>query len=114
MAATLAKVKALQPDILVVSGHAKGATLVTRQMEEMRVDVPMLAITHCDSADIIGNFGAAAATVLAATPLVDSIDRWTGGEAWIPEAFSLAQLDRAVRESGRRAADRQSLSLRRG
>jgi len=67
MAATLAKVKALQPDILVVSGHAKGAALVIRQMEEMRVEVPMLAITHCDSADVIGKFGAAAEYTLCAS-----------------------------------------------
>ena len=57
MAATLAKTKALKPDILVVSGHSKGAALAIRQVEEMRVDVPMLAITHCDSADVIGKFG---------------------------------------------------------
>lgn len=67
MAATLAKTKALDPDILVVSGHAKGAALVIRQMEEMRVEAPMLAITHCDSADIIGKFGAAAEYTLCAS-----------------------------------------------
>ena len=67
MAATLAKVKALKPDILVVSGHDKGASLAIRQIEEMRVDVPMLALTHCDSADIIGNFGAAAEYTLCSS-----------------------------------------------
>lgn len=67
MAATLAKVKALKPDVLVVSGHDKGAALAIRQMEEMRVDVPMLALTHCDSADIIGNFGAAAEYTLCSS-----------------------------------------------
>ncbi len=67
MAATLAKAKALKPDILVVSGHSKGAALAIRQVEEMRVDVPMLAITHCDSADVIGMFGAAAEYTLCAS-----------------------------------------------
>ena len=67
MAATLAKTKALKPDILVVSGHSKGAALVIRQVEEMRVDVPMLAITHCDSADVIGKFGAASEYTLCAS-----------------------------------------------
>ena len=67
MAATLAKVKALKPDVLVVSGHDKGAALAIRQIEEMRVDVPMLALTHCDSADIIGNFGAAAEYTLCSS-----------------------------------------------
>jgi branched-chain amino acid transport system substrate-binding protein len=52
MSATLAKVKALKPDILVVSGHDKGATLAVRQVAQQRVYVPMLALTHCDSARI--------------------------------------------------------------
>jgi branched-chain amino acid transport system substrate-binding protein len=52
MSATLAKVKALNPDILVVSGHDKGADLAVRQVGEERVYVPMLALTHCDSAQI--------------------------------------------------------------
>ena len=66
MAATLTKTKALKPDLLVVSGHAKGAALAVRQVSEMKVDVPMLAMTHCDSADIIGKFGAAAEGTLCA------------------------------------------------
>lgn len=52
MAATLTKVKAVRPDLLVVSGHAKGATLVARQTSEMRVDVPLVATTHCDAAKL--------------------------------------------------------------
>lgn len=67
MAATLTKTKALKPDLLVVSGHAKGAALAIRQVSEMKVDVPMLAMTHCDSADIIGKFGAAAEGTLCAS-----------------------------------------------
>jgi branched-chain amino acid transport system substrate-binding protein len=60
MTATLTKVKALKPDILVVSGHEKGAVLAVRQVAELRVDVPMLALTHCDSAQITKKFGKAA------------------------------------------------------
>ncbi|HEY7945667.1 MAG: amino acid ABC transporter substrate-binding protein [Burkholderiales bacterium] len=60
MAATLTKVKALKPDILVVSGHEKGAVLAVRQVAELKVDVPMLALTHCDSAQITQKFGKAA------------------------------------------------------
>ncbi len=56
MAATLTKVKALKPDVLVVSGHAKGAALAVRQVADMKVDVPMLAVTHCDSARVIEKF----------------------------------------------------------
>lgn len=46
MTATLTKVKALRPDLLVVSGHSKGAALAIRQISDMKVDVPMLAMTH--------------------------------------------------------------------
>lgn len=67
MAATLTKVKALKPDLLVVSGHAKGAALAIRQLSDMKVNVPMLAMTHCDSADVIGKFAAAAEYTLCAS-----------------------------------------------
>jgi len=67
MSATLTKVKALKPDLLVVSGHAKGAALAIRQIADMKVNVPMLAMTHCDSADIIGKFGKAAEYALCAS-----------------------------------------------
>lgn len=60
MSATLAKVRALKPDILVVSGHAKGAALAVRQVAQQRVYVPMLALTHCDSAQIAEKYHAAA------------------------------------------------------
>ena len=52
MAATLAKVKAVKPDVLVVSGHTKGALTAVKQIAEMKVDVPMLAMTHCDAAKL--------------------------------------------------------------
>jgi branched-chain amino acid transport system substrate-binding protein len=60
MSATLTKVKALKPDMLVVSGHAKGATLAVRQSTDQNVHVPMLALTHCDSAQIAEKLGKAA------------------------------------------------------
>ena len=52
MSATLNKVKAVKPDGLFVSGHAKGAATAARQIEQFQVDVPMAAMTHCDSAQI--------------------------------------------------------------
>jgi len=67
MSATLTKARTLKPDMLVVSGHAKGAALAVRQVAEMRIDVPMLAMTHCDSADIIGKFGEDAEHVVCAS-----------------------------------------------
>jgi len=57
MAATLAKVKAEKPDVLVVSGHAKGALTAIRQISEMKVDVPMLAMTHCDASKLAKQHG---------------------------------------------------------
>ncbi len=66
MTPTLTKVRALKPDLLVVSGHAKGALTAIRQLDEQNVYVPMLAMTHCDSADIAGKFGAAAENVMCA------------------------------------------------
>jgi branched-chain amino acid transport system substrate-binding protein len=59
MSATLTKVKALKPDILVVSGHSKGAATMARQVKEMRIQVPMIAVTHCEAAKVIQKFGAA-------------------------------------------------------
>ncbi len=60
MSATLTKVRALQPDMLAVSGHAKGAALAVRQVADQQVYVPMLALTHCDSAQIAEKFPRAA------------------------------------------------------
>jgi len=66
MTPTLVKVKALKPDILVVSGHAKGAATAVRQIGEMKVNVPIVAMTHCDSAQIAEKFGDAAEYTLCA------------------------------------------------
>jgi branched-chain amino acid transport system substrate-binding protein len=81
MTATLTKVKALKPNVLVVSGHSKGAVLAVRQTAQMKVDVPMLAITHCEAADVIGKFGKDANYTLCATqwaPTMTYKDRWFG------------------------------------
>lgn len=81
MSASLTKVKAVKPDVLVVSGHAKGATLVTRQTAELKVDVPMIATTHCDSARIAETLGAAAENILCASQWDRTLaykDQWFG------------------------------------
>jgi branched-chain amino acid transport system substrate-binding protein len=57
MTATLQKVKALKPDLLIVSGHSKGAMTAIKQMNDLKVDVNMLAMTHCDAAAINKNLG---------------------------------------------------------
>ncbi len=63
----LDKVKEQKPDILVVSGHEGGAELAIRQIKEQQVDVPMLAMTHCEGADIHGMFGVYADYTICAT-----------------------------------------------
>src|SRR3546814_6628438 len=57
ISATLTKVKALKPDVLVVSGHNKGAVTAARQMKELQVNVPIVAITHCEGAKLVQQFG---------------------------------------------------------
>src|SRR3954447_10453440 len=81
MAATLTKVKAVKPDLLLVSGHEKGATLLVRQTSEMGVDVPIVATTHCDSAKVAENMGKQAEGVLCASQWDRSLaykDKWFG------------------------------------
>ena len=57
MTPTLRKAKALKADLLVVSGHSKGAATGARQIKEMQIKVPMIAMTHCEAAKVIKNFG---------------------------------------------------------
>jgi len=81
MAATLTKVKALKPDLLLVSGHEKGATLLVRQTSEMNIEVPIVATTHCDSAKIAETMAAQAEGVLCASQWDRSLaykDKWFG------------------------------------
>ncbi len=73
MSAILTKVKLLKPDLLIVSGHSKGAATAVRQISEQKVSTPMIAITHCEAADVVGNFGAAANDILCATQWAETL-----------------------------------------
>jgi len=73
ISATLTKVKALKPDLLVVSGHEKGATTATRQIKEMQIDVPLIAMTHCESGKVVQQFGAAAEGFLCPTQWAETL-----------------------------------------
>jgi branched-chain amino acid transport system substrate-binding protein len=66
MAMTLAKVKALRPDVLVISGHEKGAITAVTQIKALQIYVPIIAMTHCDSAQIAEKLGDAAEHVFCA------------------------------------------------
>jgi branched-chain amino acid transport system substrate-binding protein len=84
MSATLTKVRAVKPDVLLISGHEKGALTAARQIAEQKIDVPLLAMTHCDSADIIGQVGDAAEYTLCASQWAPSLtykDQWFGSAA---------------------------------
>ena len=90
---TLTKVKALKPDLLVISGHDKGATTATRQIKEMQVDVPIIAMTHCESADLVGNFGSAAEGILCPT-------QWAETLSYTDDLFgSAADYDKLFKET---------------
>ncbi|MEM0922222.1 MAG: amino acid ABC transporter substrate-binding protein [Pseudomonadota bacterium] len=73
MTATLTKVKALKPDVLIVSGHSKGAATAVRQIDEQNVSVPMIAVTHCEAADVTGKFGDAANGILCSTQWAETL-----------------------------------------
>jgi branched-chain amino acid transport system substrate-binding protein len=90
MSATLTKVKALKPDVFFASGHAKGAATATRQLKEMQIEVPMVALTHCESADIVGQFGEASYGILCPTQWAETLsykDKYFGTAGDYDAAF---------------------------
>ncbi len=95
MTVTLTKVKALKPDVLVVSAHTLGAALLIRQIREQKVYVPLLAITHCEAAKVTdkAKFGDAAEGTLCAaqwSPNLSYRDKWFGSAADYAKAFEKA------------------------
>ncbi len=73
MSAILTKVKLLKPDVLIVSGHSKGAATAVRQIGEQNISVPLIAVTHCEAADVTGNFGKAANDILCSTQWAETL-----------------------------------------
>ena len=73
MTPTLRKAKALKADLLVVSGHSKGAATAGRQVIEMKVNVPMIAVTHCESAKLIKKFGSGVNGFLCPTQWAETL-----------------------------------------
>ena len=74
MSATLTKVKALKPDLLLISGHSKGAATAGRQIKEMHISTPMIAMTHCEAAKLIKNFGSAVNGFLCPTQWAETMN----------------------------------------
>ncbi len=73
MSATLTKAKALKPDLLIVSGHSKGAATAARQIGEMNIDIPMIAMTHCEAAKVHDKFPAASEGFLCSTQWAETL-----------------------------------------
>ncbi|MEM7653082.1 MAG: ABC transporter substrate-binding protein [Pseudomonadota bacterium] len=80
---TLIRVKAQQPDILLVSGHAAVARVLMRQVRELQVAVPYLGLTHCFAARIVEVDAGAAANTLCPVEwhqgAVGRVERMFGG-----------------------------------
>ena len=75
MSTTLTKVKALKPDLLIISGHSKGAATAARQIDEMKVNVPIIALTHCEAAKVQEKFPKTATGFLCPTQWIESINK---------------------------------------
>ncbi len=107
MSAILTKVKLLKPDVLIVSGHSKGAETAVRQIEEQNVKVPMVALTHCEAADVIGKFGDAANDILCSTQWAETMsysDPLMGSAAQWEQDFKKAYSDYAKKSVPYQAA----------
>ncbi|MEL0105577.1 MAG: amino acid ABC transporter substrate-binding protein [Rhodospirillales bacterium] len=70
---TLRKVQAVKPDVLVISGHSKGAATAARQIKELKIDVPMIAMTHCEAAKIVKKFGKSVDDFLCPTQWAETL-----------------------------------------
>ena len=93
MSSILTKVKLLKPDLLIVSGHSKGAATAVRQLEEQNIKVPMIALTHCEAADVTGKFGDAANDLLCSTQWAETLtyeDEMFGTAAEYEQRFKKA------------------------
>ena len=95
MTTFLTKVKALRPDILAVSAHTLGGALFVRQMREQRLNVPMVAMTHCESAKVTNTeeFGNAGEGILCAAQWSEKLayeDAWFGTAAEYAVTFEAA------------------------
>ncbi|MDA7946749.1 MAG: amino acid ABC transporter substrate-binding protein [Hyphomicrobiaceae bacterium] len=90
---TLTKVRAVKPDLLVVSGHSKGAATAFRQIGEMKIGTPMIAITHCEAAKVISKFPKVANGILCPTQWAETLSYkgpYFGTAAEYDKAFKAA------------------------
>jgi branched-chain amino acid transport system substrate-binding protein len=110
MAMTLAKIKALKPDMLVVSGNKKGAITAVTPIKAMKVRVPIIAMTHCDSAELAEKFAEASEHTLCAGqwhPALDYKDDLFGTASDFATAFKAAYGYKAPYQAAQSAASVQ-------
>ena len=69
--------------MLIISGHEKGALTAITQIDALKVYLPILAMTHCDSAQIAEKLGAAAEYAFCA-------HQWHASLAYKDELFGSA------------------------
>lgn len=50
---TVDRMKLLEPDIMVISGHERAALAAIETIDRHRITIPMLAVTHCHPANLI-------------------------------------------------------------
>jgi branched-chain amino acid transport system substrate-binding protein len=85
------KIKDLKPTILIVSGHSKGAIAAARHISEMKIDAPVIGLTHCEAGELIEKFGAAAEGFLCATQWSETL-KYKGSVFTSARSFSRAYL----------------------
>ncbi len=73
MSATLTKVKALKPDVLIISGHEQGAVTAAREIGQKKIDTPMIGISNCETAKFTVNFPKATEGVLCPTQWAETL-----------------------------------------
>lgn len=93
MSDILSRVKSLKPDLFIVSGYSQGAATAVWQIDEKNIKVPMIAMTHCEAANITGYYGAAANNILCATQWAETLtyeDELFGSAPEYEEGFKAA------------------------
>lgn len=83
------RIKDLKPTILIVSGHSKGAIAAARHISEMKIDVPVIGMTHCEAGELIEKFGTAAEGILCATQWSETL-KYKGSVFPSAQSFSRA------------------------
>ena len=96
ISATLTKIKAVRPDVLVFSGHTKGATTATRQLKELGVNAPIIGMTHCESAKLTEKFPGESEGIMCPTQWAETLkyqDKVFGSASEYNKAFLAAHSD---------------------